>query len=77
MKIPAIAIAEIIDMNFQSIGCRPISPAKPIREFRAIIRRDVPIAFFIGNFIKMTKAGIKRNPPPAPKKPVTRPMSIP
>ncbi len=75
--MPIIAMAEIMEINFQSIAWRPISPVKPTSELSAIINSDVPIASFIGSLIKITKAGINRKPPPAPRNPVTRPISTP
>ena len=75
--MPVTAIDETMIINIQSIGWRPMSPKKPINELSAIINRDVPIASFIGSFIKITKAGIRRKPPPAPKNPVTKPIRTP
>ena len=47
------------------------SPPNPILELMKIINKDVPIACFMGNLAKNNSAGIIKNPPPAPKKPVT------
>ena len=46
-------------------------------DFAAIITNDVPTASFIGNLDKRTKAGIIKNPPPAPTNPVTIPTIAP
>jgi hypothetical protein len=46
-------------------------------DFMAIIKREVPIASFMGIFSIMTRAGIMRKPPPAPTSPVTAPVMIP
>jgi len=43
----------------------------------ATINNEVPIAFFIGVFANSNKAGIIKNPPPAPTNPATNPMDIP
>ena len=53
------------------------STAKPKSDVIEMIVRDVPIAFFIGIFNSMIKAGISKKPPPAPKRPVTRPINTP
>lgn len=49
----------------------------PISEFIEIISSDVATAFFIGNLANNTKAGIMRNPPPAPTSPAITPTKIP
>ena len=54
-----------------------IKPIKPIRDLIAIINNEVATAFFMGSFAKSTKAGIIKNPPPAPKIPVTTPTTAP
>ena len=77
MNIPAIAIEEIVPRNFQLMVKWPRSPANPTSEFKAMINSDVPTAFFISRPSNKTKVGIIRNPPPAPSKPVVRPMTIP
>ena len=51
----------------------PKSPIKPNSDFIAIIINDVATAFFIGNFANNIKAGIIKNPPPAPTIPVKTP----
>lgn len=48
----------------------PKSLANPNNDLIAMIRRDVPIACLIGSFVRYNKAGIMRNPPPAPTNPV-------
>ncbi|MNE73239.1 hypothetical protein D3C80_1692380 [compost metagenome] len=77
MNKPIIAIDVTISRNLQLMLKCPRSPVKPIREFRAIIKREVPIAFFIGSFNRKINAGISKKPPPAPNIPVTRPIAIP
>ena len=42
-----------------------------------MINRDVPIAIFISSPANKTKAGIIKNPPPAPTKPVIAPTTTP
>lgn len=60
--------------NFQSTSKWPRSPKNPNKEFIAIIKREVPTAFFIGNPANNTKIGTMIKPPPAPIKPVTKPV---
>ena len=42
-------------------------------EFIEMMTNEVPIDFLIGNFKKLIKAGIIKNPPPAPTNPVNIP----
>ena len=42
-----------------------------------MINNDVPTACFMGKLAKNNKAGIIKNPPPAPRKPVTIPTKKP
>ena len=77
IKIPIIAKAEIVNRNCQLIAFSLLSPKKPISDLAAIIASDVPIASFIGNLLKITKAGIIQKPPPAPTRPVTTPTIAP
>ncbi len=51
-KIPTIAIEEKVRRSCQSIKSIFLrkSPAKPMREFTEMMRRDVPTAFFMGSF---------------------------
>ncbi len=53
------------------------SPPKPIEELMVMINNEVPTACFIGNLAKNKRAGIIRNPPPAPRNPVTIPTKKP
>lgn len=75
--IPTIAKAEIVNKNYQSIRVASPSPKKPINDLAAIITNEIPTASFIGNLLKNTKAGITRNPPPAPTNPVRMPTKAP
>lgn len=77
MNIPTTAIAEKRSKKFQSISRVATSPMNPISEFIEIISSDVATAFFIGNLANNTKAGIMRNPPPAPTSPAITPTKIP
>ncbi len=61
-----MAKAETLSSKYQFISVLPLSPKKPINDFAAIITREVPTASFIGNFDKITKAGMIKKPPPAP-----------
>ncbi len=45
-----------------------------LKNLVAMMTEDVPTAFFIGIFNKFTKAGIVKNPPPAPNNPVIVPI---
>ena len=54
-----------------------LAKKNPKIDFKAIIISEVPIAFFIPKLVNTTKAGIIRNPPPAPTKPVTAPTKRP
>jgi len=51
--------------------------AKPEKPCMAMINKLVPIACFIANFEKINKAGMIRNPPPIPTKPVINPINRP
>ena len=42
-----------------------------------MMSKEVPTAFFMGILSINTNAGITKNPPPAPKKPVAMPIKIP
>ena len=75
--IPKIEISVKINKNVQWILLWCKSPVKPINELRAIMNRDVPMAFFIGSFANKTRAGIIKKPPPAPMIPVSKPTPIP
>ena len=64
--------------KLQSITIVIASPKKkPIKDFIAIIIREVPTATFISTFANKTNAGMIKKPPPAPIKPVTAPTSKP
>ncbi len=74
-NIPTTAKLVTLNNKIQSMAksLRCKSPVNPIRLFSAIIKREVPIAFFIGSFAKRTRAGIIKKPPPAPTIPVSTP----
>lgn len=76
-KLPAMAIAVTFARKIQFIVKCPKSPVNPVKEFKAMMNRDVPTASFIGSFTSNTKVGIKRKPPPAPKRPVAMPIAVP
>ena len=64
--------------NDQSISIVNASPRKnPNRDLKAIIINEVPTATFIFTFANITNAGIIKNPPPAPIKPVMAPTTKP
>ena len=78
IKIPIIDNAAIDNNKVQSIiYSSEILPINPMLEFNTIITNEVPIAFFIGSFAKMTNAGIIKNPPPAPTNPAKNPTPKP
>ena len=53
------------------------SPAKPIEELMKIMNSEVPMACFIDKLAKNNRAGMIKNPPPAPKNPVIIPITEP
>ena len=72
--IPIIVIPLNDKIKYQSIFMVKASPKKkPNKDFSVIIIKEVPIAFLISRLANKTKAGMIRNPPPAPTKPVTAP----
>ena len=77
INTPAVAIDVIRTKNSQLILKWPISPVNPTRELSAMISNEVPIATFMGILINRTKAGINKKPPPAPSKPVAKPIATP
>lgn len=77
ITIPIMEIAEIVPKKFQSISTLFIEEKNPIRELNETMTNEVPMATFIGVFNKLTKAGIIKNPPPAPSKPVMIPTAEP
>ena len=48
-----------------------------MEELIKIINNEVPTACFMGKLAKNKRAGIIKNPPPAPRKPVTIPTTEP
>ena len=48
----------------------------PLRELRAIIKSEVPVATLRGSLKKNKSVGTIRNPPPAPTKAVKEPMPM-
>ena len=60
--------------NFQSIEMVCTSPKNPISEFIAMMKSEVPTAFFIGNLANKSNDGIIKKPPPAPTNPIIIPM---
>lgn len=77
MRIPIIEIAEIVPKKFQLISTLFIDEKNPIKELNETITNEVPMATFIGVFNKLTNAGMIKNPPPAPSKPVMIPTAEP
>ena len=74
IKIPIIVMLLKDKIKCQSISMVKASPKKkPDNDFSAIIIKEVPIAFLISRLANKTKAGMIRNPPPAPTKPVKAP----
>ena len=74
IKIPIIVMLLKDRIKCQSISMVKASPKKnPDNDFSAIIIKEVPIDFLISRLANKTKAGMIRNPPPAPTKPVIAP----
>lgn len=73
-NIPKMAKNKTFSMNILSIiiPCRT-SAINPNVDFAAMMDKDVPTATFISNLATKTKAGIIKNPPPAPTNPVRTP----
>ena len=74
VNIPATEIAENVNKNSQSISKFCTSPINPTNEFIAIMNREVPTAFRIGNLANKINDGIIKNPPPAPTNPIMIPI---
>ena len=77
INIPTKEIPVKINRKPQSITIYSTSPIKPINDLTAIIINEVPIAFFMGSPVQRTKAGMIKNPPPAPTIPVNNPTMAP
>ena len=78
MNIPIKERPVIMSKNPQSICINMASPKKnPNNDLKAIITNEVPTATFISTLAKITRAGIIKNPPPAPTKPVIAPTTTP
>ena len=77
VRIPIMEIAEIVPKKFQSISTLFIEEKNPNRELNETMTSEVPMATFIGVFNKLTNAGMIKNPPPAPSKPVMIPTAEP
>ena len=75
--MPTMVIAEKVKRNGHSIFNVWTSPENPIKEFKAIITKEVPTAFFMDSPAHSTKAGTYKNPPPAPISPVINPIMAP
>lgn len=75
---PSIAIAVIVSRSVRSNFTPPNkSPLKPITELIKIINNEVPTDCFIDKLAKNNRAGMIKNPPPAPKKPIMKPTKKP
>ena len=77
IKIPITANAVKSNKKFHGIVVVDILPKNPKRELKTIIIKEVATAFFIGNLAVNNKAGIIKNPPPTPTKPVNKPTKTP
>ena len=75
--IPSVAIKMIMIKKFQSMTVCVISPANPTIDLIEMINIEEAIAFFMGNFPRITSAGIIKKPPPAPTIPVSMPSPNP
>ena len=76
-KIPTTENAVKGNKKVQSTAKFDKSPKNPMSDLAAIINNEVPTAIFIGKRAKSTKAGIIKNPPPAPTMPVSIPTKPP
>lgn len=76
-KMPTTERAVNEIRNFQSTSIFDKSPTKPMRDLAAMINNEVPTAIFMGKRANKTKAGIIKNPPPAPTIPVRIPTTPP
>ena len=54
-----------------------MSPVNPMSEFRVMMIKEDPTAFFMGRLAHSTSAGIYKKSPLAPITPVMVPMAIP
>ena len=75
MLIPKILKSVNLSKNIQLISIFCTSPINPINEFIEIINKEVATAFLMDILVKCTKAGVIKNPPPAPTKPVAQPTA--
>lgn len=76
--IPAIESVAIFVKKTKSTATPSIiSDEKPILEFMAMIKSEVPMVCFMSRFAKKSNAGIMIKPPPAPKKPIKIPTKNP
>ena len=55
-----MAIIAMVNKNDQSTLVWNNENKKPMSEFIEMMTNEVPIAFYIGNFKKLIKAGIKK-----------------
>lgn len=77
IKIPKLAKSVRDTRNYQFTEILGISTANPIRDFDAMITKDVPMACLMGKLLKRTSAGMIKNPPPAPTNTVKIPTNVP
>ncbi len=77
-EVPKIAMKVMVNMSLKlTVTPLIMSPVKPIKELIKMINKEVPTACFIGKSAKKSSAGMIKNPPPAPKNPVTKPTKNP
>lgn len=62
-NITIINTVEKMIKNYQSIAIFSTSPMNPIRDFTAIINKEVATAFFMGNLANSTNAGDDQKSP--------------
>ena len=73
-----MAIVVKVNRKYQSILKVIASPKKnPDKDFNVTITKEVPMAFFILSLVKITSAGMIKNPPPAPTSSVIAPIILP
>jgi len=67
-----------VERKVQSIDIVKASPKKnPVSDLKAMMIKEVPTATFMSILANRTKAGMIKNPPPAPMSPVTPPTKNP
>ena len=72
-----MAMAVFFNSNVQLIIKCTRSPVNLINEGSAMMSRDLPTASFRCKLTTITKVEVRKKPPPAPSRPVIKPMTTP